>query len=87
MKCVHTRLIPHRNFLLCAAVHVDFLLPPGKLTYEVAEGEGSLEVCLVLANIGSYGLDQTLNTSVIVHLSTIQTDNTTHEVGQYFTIY
>ena len=61
----------------CAAIHVDFSPPPGKLTYEVIESAGSLQVCLVLANVGSYDVNATLDIPVSVHLSTLTQENTT----------
>lgn len=50
--------------------------------YEVLEGASSLEVCLVLANTGSYDVNHTLATSVSVHLSTVQRNNTSYEMGK-----
>lgn len=69
------------SLIYYAAIHVDFSLPPGKLTYEVVESAGNLEVCLELANVGSYNRNSTLNTPVSVHLSTIQIDHTMYEQG------
>ena len=65
------------------AIHVDFSPPTGKLVYEVVEGAGSLEVCLVLANVGSFNKNSTLNTPVTVHLTTIQTDQTLYKPGEF----
>ena len=61
---------------------MDFSPPPGKLVYEVLEGAGSLEVCVVLANTGSYDANHTLTTSVSVHVSTIQRNKTAYEMGE-----
>lgn len=44
------------------------------MEYKVAEAEGNLKVCLVLANVGSYNPNSTLTTPVSVNLSTLQTD-------------
>ena len=68
---------------MSAAIHVDFSPPTGKLVYEVVEGAGSLEVCLVLANVGSFNKNSTLNTPVTVHLSTIQTAQTLYKPGEF----
>lgn len=71
--------IPHHH----SAIHVDFSLPAGEMAYKVAEAGSSLEVCLVLANVGSYSLNATLTTPVSVHLSTLQINNTLYEQGYY----
>ena len=66
-----------------SAIHVDFALPPGKLAYEVLESDSSMEVCLVLANVGSFDLTSSLDIPVFVHLSTVPTGHTFYEQGQY----
>ena len=64
-----------------SAIHMDFALPPGKLVYEVLESESDLQVCLILANVGSFDPSSSLNVSVLVHLSTIQTGQSLYEQG------
>lgn len=75
-ECVHTEICD-----LITAIHVDFSLPAGNMGYKVQEAGSNLEVCLVLANVGSYSLNATLTTPVSVHLSTLQTNNTLYEQG------
>ena len=60
---------------------MDFALVPGKLVYEVLESESNLQVCLVLANVGSFDLTSSLNVSVFVHLSTVHAGHTLYEQG------
>ena len=61
---------------------MDFSPPLGKVAYEVVESAGSLEVCLVLANVGSYDVTSTLNTPVSVQLSTVPLNSIIHEQGK-----
>lgn len=64
---------------------MDFSPPPGQLIYEVIEGAGDLEVCLVLANVGSYDINASLETPVSVHITTTQSEinHTMHEPGKH----
>ena len=66
--CTYINLII--STLTIAAVHVDFTLPAGRKTYQVGENKRRLEVCLTLANVGSYSTDHSLAESVTVKLAT-----------------
>ena len=67
-----------------AAIHIDFSPPIGELEYVVSEGDGDLEVCLTLANVGSYTSGMTLTTEVTVQLSTTVTVLTFLPRGKLF---
>ena len=47
---------------------MEFATEPGKTTFEGSESEGFAEVCLRLANVGSYDPDATLTEDVTVNL-------------------
>lgn len=67
-----------------SGIHLDFSPPTGKVKYEVLENAGSLEVCLTLANVGSYDSTVNLDTPVTVKLTAIETATkaTTYPPGQ-----
>ena len=83
-------MFPVFSLLLFIGIHLDFSPPAGKMSFEVKEGAGNLEVCLVLANTGSYDTSATLTTPVTVSLSTyvLEANSTSYAPGQFvWTVY
>ena len=69
------------------AIHIDFSPPIGSRTYQVVESAGYLNVCLFLANVGSYDHTATLPVPVTVKLSTKQTKTTFLPPGKVYNKY
>lgn len=51
-----------------AGIHLEFALPPGQTEFKGRESDGSVSVCLRLANAGSYNPNDTLKEEVTVVL-------------------
>ena len=56
------------HLLLPAAIHLEFGIPAGKTEFSGSEEEGVAEVCLRLANVGSYDPDATLEVEATANL-------------------
>lgn len=50
---------------------MEFATEAGKRTFSVSESTGSAQICLRLANVGSYNPNDTLKQAVIVNLLTV----------------
>ena len=50
------------------AIHLEFATAPGETSFCGSEKTGSAEICLRLANVGSYDSNDTLEENVTVHL-------------------
>ena len=55
--------------MFSAAIHVEFATEPGRNFLYGSEGNASVEICLRLANVGSYNPEARLTEDVAVQLT------------------
>lgn len=67
--CAVTNRVP-----FCAAIHLEFAAEPGKRVLRGSELRGTADICVRLANTGSYNTDHTLEEVVVVNVTSIEAD-------------